>query len=116
MSEDKLDLILGELRGMRGELTEVKEDVRGLKKDVQTLKGDVQTLKSDVQTLKSDMQTLKDGMVAVRKRLDSHEDMLVQLIGIVRSTNERVSHLADLQEAHRPFFAPSAIGRGRTSL
>lgn len=70
MSEAKLDLILGKL-------DQLTQDVSGLKQEVSSLKQEV---------------------AAIHKRLDRHEDMIVQVIGIVKSTNEKVTILAERQD------------------
>ena len=49
---EKLDLILRELGG-------IKEDVQGLKGEVQGLKGEVQGLKNDVQSLRERATTIE---------------------------------------------------------
>lgn len=78
MSEAKLDLILGKLG-------QVANDVAGLKQDVAGLKQDIAELKQDV--------------ADINVQLSRHEKMIVQLIGIVKSTNEKVSVLTERLDA-----------------
>lgn len=77
MSEAKLDLILEKLDRVTHTVDVLQQDVAGLKQDVAGLKQDV---------------------AAIHKRLDRHEDMIVQIIGIAKSTNEKVAALAERQD------------------
>jgi len=130
MSDEKLDLILLELRDFRGEFAELKLEVSGLKEDVSGLKEDVSGLKQEMAELKRDfsehkedyrsfkreMLDFKEDMIGFKEdmlgfkretsgRLDRHEDLLVQLIGIVKSTNASVARIAEQQTEMRHEFS-----------
>ncbi len=85
MNEAKLDLVLEKLDQVTRDVAGLKEDVAGLKQDVAGLKQDVAGLKQEI--------------AAIHNRLDRHENMIVQLIGIVKSTNEMLTTLMERQNA-----------------
>ncbi|MBN2982071.1 MULTISPECIES: hypothetical protein [Cohnella] len=109
MSDEKLDLILLELRDFRGEFAELKLEVSGLKQDVSGLKEDVSGLKQEMAELKRDFSEHKEDYRSFKRetsgRLDRHEDLLVQLIGIVKSTNASVARIAEQQTEMRHEFS-----------
>ncbi len=69
--DEKLDLLIEEVSGIKG-------DVSILKGDVSTLKGDVSTLKGDVSTLKDDMVEVKGSIASLDNRVTSLDDKFLK--------------------------------------
>lgn len=102
---EKLDLILFEMRGMKEDVQNLKNDVQGLKEDVQSLKEevqdlkeDMQTVKEDVQDLKEDVQGLKNDMYYVKKNLYSLRRQVVRSVADLRVMDEMI--LSEIGRVH----------------
>ena len=70
-NDNKLDIILSELRDIKDNVTELKTDVTELKTDVTELKTDVTELKTDVAALKTDVSRLDNKIDGVEAKLTS---------------------------------------------
>lgn len=68
---EKLDLILSEIQGVKSEMQVLNSDMQGVKSEVQALKSDMQGVKSDIQLLKSDIQELKAEMQGVKSDIQA---------------------------------------------
>lgn len=79
-TDEKLDLILAELIGVKDDVQGLKSDVQGLKDDVQGLKDDVQKLKSDVDELKGDVQELKTRVTKIELMMESEVSRNIKVI------------------------------------
>ncbi len=77
--DEKLDLLIEEVSGIKGDVSSLKGDVSSLKGDVSSLKGDVSSLKDDVSTLKGDVSTLKGDMVEVKGGIASLDNRVTSL-------------------------------------
>lgn len=69
-----------DIKTLKGDVSVLKEDVSALKGDVSVLKGDVSALKGDVSVLKGDVSVLKEDMHTVKGVLDSHTELLTQIL------------------------------------
>lgn len=83
---DKLDLILSEMRDMKGDIHcirddvgEVREDVSNLKSDMSEVKQDVANLKEDVSNLKSDMSEVKEDVADLRNNVGEVKEDVANL-------------------------------------
>lgn len=74
MSEnEKLDLILRELGG-------IKEDVSSIKVEMQTVKEDLEVLKGEVKELKEDVKSLNERVTTIEITLENETNRNIQLI------------------------------------
>lgn len=75
MSEnEKLDLILSEMQGMKSDVRELKDDMQGMKDDMQGMKDDMQGMKDDMQGMKDEMQSMKDDMQGMKNEMQDMKD------------------------------------------
>jgi|GEM_PF-1528535 len=96
MSQATLEMIFDELRNFRSEVNQEFEAVRSEFEAVrsefnQEFKAVRSELKAEIQSVKKDQQT-------ILTRLNSHEKMYAQLIGIVKSVKETVVDIAERQD------------------
>ena len=112
MSEnEKLDLILSEMQGMKSDVRELKDEMQGIKGDVQGMKDEMQSIKDDMQGMKNEIQGMKNGMQDMKDRTQVIEQKVtgVHLIleNEIRVNIQRVAegHLdlsRNLHDAMRP--------------
>lgn len=98
---EKLDLIIFEMQGLKKDVQGLKEDIQNVKEDVQVLKSDMQNVKEDVRNLKSDMRCVKKNLHSLRcqvvkstTELRDMDEMILSEVGRVHIFLER--HKADL--------------------
>lgn len=70
---EKLNLILAEIQGM-------KSDMQDMKSDMQDMKSDMQDMRSDMQDVKSDMQDMKGQITNLQLHIENATDKNIQLI------------------------------------
>lgn len=70
---EKMDLILRELGG-------IKEDVGAVKREVRLLTDDVKSVKEEVQLLKNDVKSVKDKVISMDITLENETNRNIQLI------------------------------------
>lgn len=70
---EKLDLILSEIQGIKSEVQDTKSEMQGMKSEVQGTK-------SDIQDIKSEMQELKRHITNIELHLENATDKNIQLI------------------------------------
>lgn len=112
MSEnEKLDLILSEMQGMKSDVRELKDEMQGIKGDVQGMKDEMQSIKDDIQGMKNEIQGMKNEMQDMKDRTQVIEQKVtgVHLIleNEIRVNIQRVAegHLdlsRNLHDAMRP--------------
>ena len=112
MSEnEKLDLILSEMQGMKSDVRELKDEMQGIKGDVQGMKDEMQSMKDDMQGMKNEIQGMKNEMQDMKDRTQVIEQKVtgVHLIleNEIRVNIQRVAegHLdlsRNLHDAMRP--------------
>lgn len=109
---EKLDLLLSEMQGMKADMQDmksdmqdmktdiqgVKADMRDMKSDVKSIKGEIQFLKDEVQALKDDVQTLKTEMHDVKERLSVLETKVMGLNLLLE--NEIRTNIRRVAEGH----------------
>jgi len=89
MSQATLEMIFDELRNFRSEVNQEFEAVRSeFKQEFGALRSE---FNGEIQSVKKDQQT-------ILTRLNSHEKMYAQLIGIVKSVKETVVDIAERQD------------------
>lgn len=76
---DKTDLILQKL-------VTIQKDIQGVKSELHVVKTDLNGVKSELHVLKTDLNVVK-----TEQRQQG--DLLIQLIGFVKSTNEKVTEI-----------------------
>lgn len=93
-NDEKLDLILSEIRDMKTDMKDMKaymqnmdlriqnleSDIQSMKTDIQNLKMDSQNLKMDIQNLKTDMNTLKLKVTGIELKLEEEIRHNIQLL------------------------------------
>ncbi|WP_234404850.1 hypothetical protein [Paenibacillus bouchesdurhonensis] len=88
MSEQKLDLILKELGSINGRMDGIDQRLDGIDKRLDGID--------------KRLDGIDKRLDGIDQRLDSHEGLITQLIGVVKSTNEKVTvmqeDLAELKE------------------
>jgi septation ring formation regulator EzrA len=96
MSQATLELILDELRNFRSEVNQefeaVRSEIEAVRSELHQELGAVRSeFKAEIQSVKKDQQT-------ILTRLNSHEKMYAQLIGMVKSVKETVVDIANRQD------------------
>ncbi len=56
---EKLDLILLEMRGMKLDIQDMKQDIQNMKLDIQNMKQNIQDIEQDIQNIKLDIENMK---------------------------------------------------------
>ncbi|MFB9275958.1 hypothetical protein [Cohnella cellulosilytica] len=96
MSQATLELILDELRNFRSEVNQEFEAVRSEIGTVRSeFRQEIETVRSD---FKAEIQSIKKDQQTILTRLNSHEKMYAQLIGMVKSVKETVVDIANRQD------------------
>ena len=95
---EKLDLIIFEMQGLKEDVQGLKKDVQYLKEDMQNVKEDVQVLKSDMQNVKEDVRNLKSDMRCVKKNLNSLRCQVVKSTTELRDMDEMI--LSEVGRVH----------------
>ena len=96
MSQATLELILDELRNFR---SEVNQEFAAVRSEIETVRSEfrqeIETVRSD---FKAEIQSIKKDQQTILTRLNSHEKMYAQLIGMVKSVKETVVDIANRQD------------------
>ena len=72
--DEKLDILLEHVCGVKQEVSGLKEDVSGLKQEVSGLKEEMSGLKQEVSGLKEDVSELKTRMTSLETRMTNVEN------------------------------------------
>ena len=70
----KLDLILSEITGMKSDMQGMKTDMQSMKSDMQNVKSDMQGMKTDMQSMKTDLQGMKTDMQGMKTDMQDMKD------------------------------------------
>ncbi|MCD9023772.1 hypothetical protein [Cohnella silvisoli] len=110
--------VRAEIQAVRSELKEEIQAVRSeLKEEIQVvwseLKEEIQTVrtefKDDIQSVRSEFaqefKTFKKDQQAILNRLNSHENLYAQLIGLIKSVKETVTGIAERQDVQERKFS-----------
>ena len=100
---EKMDLILRELGGIKEDVGAVKREVRLLTDDVKSVKEEVQLLKDDVKSVKEEVQLLKDDVKSVKEEVQllkndvkSVKDKVISMdITLENETNRNIQLIAE---------------------
>ena len=84
MADEKLDLILKELQGMKQEQQEFKQDLQGMKQEQQEFKQELQGMKQDQQEFKQELQGIKQEQQDMKSQMNNRFDMLETTLGFVK--------------------------------
>lgn len=107
--DNKLDLILQEIKNVKDDVSGLKSDMVEVKADIVSLKSDVSELKSDMVEVKADISGLKENVAELynktdilRMRQDITNRKLDDLLWEVRSSRREIfrdiHHLKDVTE------------------
>ena len=77
--DNKLDLILQEIKNVKDDVSELKSDMVEVKADIVSLKSDVAELKSDMVEVKADVAELKSDMVEVKADVSGLKENVAEL-------------------------------------
>lgn len=73
MDNEKLDLILAEIRDMKSDMTDMKSEMRDMKSEITDMK-------SDMTDIKSEMQDMKQHITSIQLHIENGTDKNIQLI------------------------------------
>ena len=59
---EKLDLILSEVQGMKSDMTDMKSEMQSMKNDMTDMKSEMQVMKTDIGDMKSEIQDMQENM------------------------------------------------------
>ena len=77
--DNKLDLILQEIKNVKDDVSGLKSDMVEVKADIVSLKSDVAELKSDMVEVKADVAELKSDMVEVKADISGLKENVAEL-------------------------------------
>ena len=77
--DNKLDLILQEIKNVKDDVSGLKSDMVEVKADIVSLKSDVAELKSDMVEVKADVAELKSDMVEVKGDVSGLKENVAEL-------------------------------------
>lgn len=93
-NDEKLDLILAEIKDMKTDMKDMKTDIQNMKAymqnmdlriqnletDVQNMKTDIQNMKADIQNMKTDMNSVKLKVTGIELKLEEEIRHNIQLL------------------------------------
>ncbi|WP_088833931.1 hypothetical protein [Paenibacillus tyrfis] len=85
MDENKLDLILSEIGGLRSEVGSLRSEMNDMKFEVSDMKSKIQSVRSE---FTEKFQKVDDEFRKVHTRFDHNESMIGQLIHMVGEQNK----------------------------
>ncbi len=77
---EKLDLILSEIKGVKTEVTEAKSEVAGLKTNVAELRTNVTELNERVTNLEAEVTYVRDDVKGLKSRVENVTDKNIRVI------------------------------------
>ena len=86
---ERFDLILAVIQGMKTDIQEMKTDMQGMKTDMQGMKTDMQGMKSEMKDMKSDMQDMKGSIHRLEQRVKTIE------MNLENVTNRNIQLIAE---------------------
>ena len=91
---EKLDLLLSEIRDMKCDMQDMKCDMQDMKSEMQDMKSEMQDMKSDIQTLKQkvtdiDLMLENEIRVNIRRVAEGHLDLSRNLHEALKVDNEK---------------------------
>ena len=75
--DDKLDIILFEVQGMKCEIREIKSDITKMKSEMKDMKNDLVNIKGDICYIKGDIANTNNDIIDIQTRLN-HIDETVR--------------------------------------
>ena len=102
-TDEKLDILIESMAGLKEDVSGLKEDVSGLKKDVSGLKEEVSGLKEDVSGLKEDVSGLKEDVSVLKAEVSDLKVVVSSLkqkiisieITLENETNRNIEIIAE---------------------
>ena len=91
--DNKLDLILQEIKNVKDDVSELKSDMVEVKADIVSLKSDVAELKSDMVEVKADVAELKSDMVEVKADVAELKSDMVEVKADISGLKGNVAEL-----------------------
>lgn len=83
---EKLDLILSEIQGMKNEIQGMKSEIEGTKNEIQGMKSDIQEIKQKV--TKIDLTIDNELRVNIQRIAEGHLDLSRNLHDAMKPSNE----------------------------
>lgn len=77
---NKLDLILAEIQGIKPEMQGMKSEMQDMKSEMRDMKSEMQDMKSEMQDMKSEIQDLKRRVTGIELHIENGTDKSIQLI------------------------------------
>ena len=68
--DDKLDIILFEVQGMKCEIREIKSDITKMKSEMKDMKNDLVNIKGDICYIKGDIANTNNDIIDIQTRLN----------------------------------------------
>lgn len=84
--DEKLDLILEEMQGMKADMQDMKTDIKNMKAEMQNMKADIKDMKAEMQNMKSDILDLKQKVTSIELKLEREISRAIQLLAENYST------------------------------
>lgn len=79
-NDEKLDLILSEIKDMKADMKDMKTYMQNMDLRIQNLETEVQNMKADIQNMKADINTLKLRVTGIELKLEEEIRHNIQLI------------------------------------
>ena len=98
MSEnEKLDLILSEMKEMKKDINDVKNDTNEMKNDISNMKNDISNMKNDIDNMKNDINDLKQKVTKIDLTIENE-----LRTNIMRVAEGHLDLSRNLHEAMKP--------------
>ena len=90
---EKLDLILSEIQGMKSEIEGTKNEIQEMKSEIEGTKNEIQEMKSDIQEIKQkvtkiDLTIDNELRVNIQRIAEGHLDLSRNLHDAMKPSNE----------------------------
>ncbi len=77
---EKLDLILSELTGIKSEIKDMKSETKGMKSEMKDMKSEMKDMKSEMKDMKSEMNDMNRRIANIEYHIENVTDKNIQLI------------------------------------
>ena len=88
-NDEKLDLILAEIKDMKTDMKDMKTDIQNMKAYMQNMDLRIQNLETDVQNMKTDIQNMKIDIQNMKTDMNS---VKLKVTGIELNLEEEIRH------------------------
>ena len=88
-NDEKLDLILAEIKDMKTDMKDMKTDIQNMKAYMQNMDLRIQNLETDVQNMKTDIQNMK---IDIQKMKTDMNSVKLKVTGIELKLEDEIRH------------------------